>query len=525
MSSTTARSSEPDPSPTAATAPAATTAAPPPTSGHGGNVGGRGGGLTKTLVVCVIAAVFGSSFQFGYNNSVLNTPEAVIKAWINETVQNRSADGNAGNAGWIYPLSVSIWAIGGLIGGFVAGFFADRAGRRGAMLWNNLLALGAGALMGSSQAAGSFEMLVIGRFISGVNCGVNTVLPTMYLGEIAPVHLRGGLGVAHQLSVVCGILISQVMGLEQVFGTAALWPLALAFTVIPALVQPPLLLLLCPESPRYLLIKAQDSRAAELALSRLRDSLVIDDELASIRLESEAEKAAPKVRFASLFTSAVLRQPLALSIALHLSQQLCGINGVFYYSKGFFEKAGLGAEAASLSTIGTSAVLVLMTLISVPLMDHVGRRTLMLIGLGGIAVAEILITIMMEQRTGCSGCRYAVVAFVVLFIMSFAIGPGSIPWFIPAELFPQGARANAMSFGGAINWIANFVVGQTFEYLAGELEGLVFVPFVVLVAIFWVFLFFKMPETKNKSFEEINAIFARRALTPSTGADGYQEVE
>ena len=72
----------------------------------------------------------------------------------------------------------------------------------------------------------------------------------------------------------------------------------------------------------------------QLALSRLRDSLVIDDELAAIRLESEAEKAAPKVRFASLFTSAVLRQPLALSIVLHLSQQLCGINGVFYYSKG-----------------------------------------------------------------------------------------------------------------------------------------------------------------------------------------------
>lgn len=489
-------------------------------------------GLTKTLLISVLATVVGSSFQFGYNTSVINTPQKLITSWINSTLSSRNATNPAMESNLLFTIAVSIWAVGGLLGGLSAGFFADKYGRRGAMVYNNALALVAGTLMGLASLASSFEMLIAGRFISGVNCGLNTVLPTMFLSEVAPVHLRGALGVAHQLSVVTGIMLSQVVGLPEIFGTATLWPLALAFTAFPALVQPLLLLFFCPESPRFLLINAGDERGAEVALSRLRDSLVIDDELRAIRNEYEAEKATPTLGLKSLLFSPLLRQPLVLTIVLHLAQQLCGINAIFYYSTKLFESVGLDPTNAIYSSIGTSGVLVVATLISVPLMDRAGRRTLMLVGLGAIFVFESVLCAMqktLEQRENDGGdktaIQYVSIAAVVMTVASFAIGPGSIPWFIPAELFSHGARGTAMSIGGAINWGANFAVGLSFPYLQSALNSLSFVPFIVLVFFFWLFIFWRQPETKNKSFEEINSIFSARVESRSMSTTGYQEVE
>ena len=137
--------------------------------------------MSSILVLAIAGALIGSSFQFGYNNSVINTPSASIKEWIGSTLDRSDSDDRVI---FIFSVVVSIWAIGGLLGSLTAGLVADRLGRRGAMMANNVFAIGAAVLVGITKSTGSVVPLVIGRFLSGINCGANTVLPTMYLSEV-----------------------------------------------------------------------------------------------------------------------------------------------------------------------------------------------------------------------------------------------------------------------------------------------------------------------------------------------------
>ena len=143
------------------------------------------------LAVAAAAALLGSSFQFGYNNSVINTTGGLIKDWINSTYDDdrgnatiESTAASNDNITLVFSIVVSIWAIGGLIGSLSAGYFADRFGRRKAMLINNAVALAAGILMGVAKKSGSVVPLIIGRLVSGLNCGANTVFSPMYLAEV-----------------------------------------------------------------------------------------------------------------------------------------------------------------------------------------------------------------------------------------------------------------------------------------------------------------------------------------------------
>lgn len=121
--------------------------------------------------------------------------------------------------------------------------------RKGGLLLNNVLGIVGACLMGFTKLAESYEMLFFGRFIIGVNCGLNTSLVPMYISEIAPLNLRGGLGTVNQLAVTVGLLVSQVLGIEQILGTNEGWPVLLGLAICPAILQL-LLLPVCPESPR-----------------------------------------------------------------------------------------------------------------------------------------------------------------------------------------------------------------------------------------------------------------------------------
>jgi len=145
------------------------------------------------------SAVVGSAFQFGYNTGVINAPGKFIRDFLNETNFNRyneSMTSSTQNAIW--ALTVAIFAVGGCIGGLSNGFFADYFGRKKSLLYNNILAIIAALLMGLSKVCSSYEMIIIGRFIIGLNCGLNSGLCPMYITEIAPVAIRGSVGTLFQ---------------------------------------------------------------------------------------------------------------------------------------------------------------------------------------------------------------------------------------------------------------------------------------------------------------------------------------
>nr|XP_021503841.1 solute carrier family 2, facilitated glucose transporter member 4 isoform X1 [Meriones unguiculatus] len=497
--------------------------------------------VTGTLVLAVFSAVLGS-LQFGYNIGVINAPQKVIEQSYNATWLGRQGPEGPGSIPpgtltTLWALSVAIFSVGGMISSFLVGVVSQWLGRKRAMLANNILAVLGGVLMGLANAAASYEILILGRFLIGAYSGLTSGLVPMYVGEIAPTHLRGALGTLNQLAIVIGILVAQVLGLESLLGTAALWPLLLAITVLPAVLQL-VLLPFCPESPRYLYIIRNLEGPARKSLKRLTGWADVSDALAELKDEKRKLERERPMSLLQLLGSRTHRQPLIIAVVLQLSQQLSGINAVFYYSTSIFESAGVGQPAYA--TIGAGVVNTVFTLVSVTacscspgcpegpadrapshrrslspqvlLVERAGRRTLHLLGLAGMCGCAILMTVALLLLERVPAMSYVSIVAIFGFVAFFEIGPGPIPWFIVAELFSQGPRPAAMAVAGFSNWTCNFIVGMGFQYVADAMGPYVFLLFAVLLLGFFIFTFLKVPETRGRTFDQISAAFRR---TPS----------
>lgn len=468
--------------------------------------------LTSTLMLAVGGAVLGS-LQFGYNTGVINAPQKVIEEFYNQTWIHRYGENILPTTlTTLWSLSVAIFSVGGMIGSFSVGLFVNRFGRRNSMLLVNLLAFMSAVLMGFSKLGKSFEMLILGRFIIGVYCGLTTGFVPMYVGEVSPTALRGALGTLHQLGIVVGILIAQVFGLDSIMGNKELWPLLLSIIFVPALVQC-IMLPFCPESPRFLLINRNEENRAKNVLKKLRGIADVTQDLQEMKEEGRQMMREKKVTIPELFRSHLYRQPILIAVVLQLSQQLSGINAVFYYSTSIFEKAGV--QQPVYATIGTGIVNTAFTVVSLFVVERAGRRTLHLIGLAGMAGCAVLMTIALALLEQVPQMSYLSIVAIFGFVAFFEVGPGPIPWFIVAELFSQGPRPAAFAVAGLSNWTSNFIVGMCFQYVEQLCGPYVFIIFTVLLVLFFIFTYFKVPETKGKTFDEIASGFRQGGASQS----------
>ncbi|XP_043973226.1 solute carrier family 2, facilitated glucose transporter member 3 isoform X3 [Gambusia affinis] len=471
--------------------------------------------LNPYLLFCVSTAAIGS-LQFGYNTGVINAPETKLRTFFQNVSSERYGHPfSPGATTMVWSFAVAIFSVGGMIGSLSVGILVDKFGRRKSMLLSNSLALLGGSLMGLSSMCRSFEMVIIGRLVIGIFCGLCTGLTPMYLGEISPTALRGAFGTLHQLGVVVGILVAQIFGLEAALGSDRLWPLLLSLTILPAVIQSAMLPF-CPESPRYLLIVLNEEDEARKALERLRGTDNVSDDIQEMKEEGMKMAMEKKVSIPELFRSPNYRQPLIIAITLQLSQQLSGINAVFYYSTGIFKSAGVSQPIYA--TIGAGIVNTVFTIVSLFLIERAGRRTLHLIGLAGMAVSALLMTIFLSLVNSNQVMSYLAIIAVFTFVASFEMGPGPIPWFIVAELFSQGPRPAAMAVSGCSNWTANFLVGLGFPKLEELCGPYVFLIFMVLLILFFIFTFLRVPETKGRTFDQIEQGFAAKPA-PSSAPD------
>nr|ABL10364.1 solute carrier family 2, facilitated glucose transporter member 2 [Xenopus laevis] len=474
--------------------------------------------LTGTLLFAVFTAVL-ASLQFGYGIGVINAPQKIIENHYTRVLLEGSA--NETDTKSVQPsvkmywsLSVSVFSLGGMVSSFFVGWIADKLGRIKAMMAVNSLAVIGAILMGLAPLGQAHALVIAGRLITGLYCGLASGLVPMYVGEISPTALRGALGTLHQLAIVTGILISQVVGLEFILGSETLWPVLLGLSGVPAIVQT-ILLFFCPESPRFLLIKLGKMEAAKRNLIRLRGDYDPTKDIEEMKKEKEEVESEKKVSIIQLFKSSNYRQPLIVSLVLHISQQFSGINGIFYYSTSIFTRAGISQPVYA--TIGVGAVNTVFTVVSVFLIEKAGRRSLYLVGLAGMGICAIVMTIALALLTQHAWMSYLSMVAIFLFVVFFEVGPGPIPWFIVAELFSQGPRPAAMAVSGCCNWTCNFIIGMCFEYIADACGPYVFIIFAVLLFIFTIFTYFKVPETKGKSFDEIAAEFRKKKLASRKG--------
>lgn len=475
--------------------------------------------VTPFLALSIFTAILGM-FQFGFNTGVVNAPEAAIKQFINDTYMGRYPEEKIEESKLvlIFSLAVNAFVIGGMIGGLSGGWLAEKVGRKNGLLYSQALSLTGAILSGCSKPAEAYEMIIVGRLLIGIACGLFTGLVPLYITEVAPLSIRGGMGIFNQLAVTSGIFMGQILGLNGVMGSDDYWPILVSFTAFPSALQT-ILLFALPESPRYLILEKNDESAGTQALKKLRNTDDIDEELDDIKAEANASSNTTSLSIWQLLRTPNLRLALFVTICMHLSQQLSGINAIFYYSTKFFTDAGISSDNAQYATLGVGAIMVTMSIVTIPFMDKLGRRTLHFAGMIGMIICSILITIALNMGTEekpadpgddnatTSGSGIFTVIAALSLVTFFALGPGSIPWLITGELFTQAPRSAAISVATLVNWSGNLAVGLIFPVMQKEIKDFSFLPFTVSLVILFLVLFFYLPETKGRSVNEIEALF------------------
>lgn len=464
-------------------------------------------GWTWTVVLLGLMITISTSYQFGYNIGVLNQPVTLVKEYLNRSYSEVSPQGNGSEINYvseymltsIWSLVTTLYVLGGMIGAFFIGFLADRFGRKKSVMLMAIPACLGGLLSYLCVISHSPLMLLFGRFVTGINCGAATQLGPMYLLEIVPFNLKGAMGTCHQLFITIGIFTGSVFGLREILGSESLWPVLLLLNIVPGILSL-IVFPFLPESPRYLVQK--DKVAAESALKWLRRKSDVSNDMKEMEDESMSEES-ERFTIMKLLRSSELRPPLVVAVVLQLAQQLSGINAIFFYSTGIYERAGVQPDLIQYANVGTCAVNVLMTIIVVPLMDRAGRRILLLYPMAVMIAVLAVITVALKLQSTFYWMNFVSIACIIGYVISFALGLGPIPCMITAELFRQGPRARAMSLSGLANWISNAIVAMGFELVQALAKEFVFLIFLVIMVLCLVFVYFKVPETKNKTFDEI----------------------
>lgn len=429
--------------------------------------------------IAVIIASLGGML-FGYDTGVISGAILFLKQTfsLSSTMQE---------------LVVSAVLIGAVIGAIVGGVLADRFGRRRMIILAGIIftlsAIG-------TALAPSLGTLIAGRIIVGVAIGIASFISPMYMSEISPKRIRGSLVSINQLAVTIGIVIaylvdyalSGIQGWRYMFGIAAFPSTVL---VIAMWRMPP--------SPRWLMSHHMADEARTV-LERMRGTKDVGSEMKEVQDSLAKQKGG-----VGDLLHPMLRMALIVGVGLAIFQQITGINTVIYYAPTIFEFAGFKTSGFSiLATAGVGIVNVGFTVLAIRLMDRVGRRRLLLIGVAGqiLGLAVLGLAFQLHQLAAVIG--YIAIVSLAVYVGSFAIGLGPIFWLMISEIYPLRVRGAAMSIATIANWGFNLLIAVTFLTLVGSLgrPGAFWLYAIIGIAA-WIFIFKLVPETKGKSLEEI----------------------
>jgi sugar porter (SP) family MFS transporter len=340
--------------------------------------------------------------------------------------------------------------------------------------------------------------LIIGRIIVGIGIGLSSGTVPVYISEVAPPEARGWTVSIFQLAITLGILLAYLV--DYAFAGIQGWRWMFGFALVPAAIFG-IGMLFLPESPRWL-VKQGRLDAARDILSRSRDASGVETELHEI--EQSLAEARERGNLRDLIHPALV-PALTVGVGLAIFQQVTGINTVIYYAPMIIQSAGISsASGAILATAGIGAVNVLMTIISMWLIDRIGRRPLLLTGIAGMIVTlAVLGWVFHSARPGGALSWLAVISMMV-YVASFAISLGPIFWLLISEIYPLKVRSSAEGFAAAFNWISNLVVTLTFLSLLQMIGATrTFWLYAAFAIAAWIFSYRVVPETKGRTLEQI----------------------
>src|SRR5579883_2966885 len=470
--------------------------------------------LAYLTFVCVVATLAG--FLFGFDAAVINgTVAALSKEFASSSVGT--------------GLSVSSVLIGSAIGALLAGQYAERMGRKPLMLLTAALCGLGAAGAGASPTAGVF---FLSRLIGGFGVGAASVVAPAYIAEVSPADIRGRLTTLQQLAIVLGLqcaFLSNYLIARAAGGAEEPWLLGVHAWrwMFWAQLIPSLLFLgssLClPESPRFLIAKGREA-AARLIMRRLWG--------ATVDLEETIAEIARTVGSRDRPRSSDLREPgsrtllpiVWIGIALAFFQQASGINAVMYFGEYLWGAAGFSEGHGLLINVTLGAVLVAATLVSMVLVDRIGRRPLLLGGSNVMSSLVLILTAIFVLSARNSAGVLVMTSLEAqmtvdaehLFIFAFGVSWGPVVWVLLGEMFPNRIRAPALALSAGVQWVTAFLVTITFPGLlaTGGLSGVFCIYAVASLGAFWTVRRY-VSETKGVVLEDM----------PDTASEGWLSAE
>ena len=391
---------------------------------------------------------------------------------------------------------VSSVLAGAVLGAILGGALTDRFGRRKLIILAGII-FTASAL--GTALAPTVSWLIAGRIVSGIAIGIASFISPMYIAELSPAKVRGALVAVNMLAIATGIVVAYLAdyalsGSQEwryMFGLAAIPSVALVVGMWPL-----------PDSPRWLLSRANLPEATR-ALQRLRIASDVSAEIADIE-KSMAQQSGTWAK--ELFQPAI-KMPLIVGLGLAVFQQITGINTVMYYSPAIFKFAGINdIGPAILAGAGLATVMWCVYALAILLLDRVGRRPLLLVGIAGQALGLAVLGAAFQFSQVASFKSYIAIGGLVIYVASFAIGLGPVFWLLISEIYPLKFRGTAMSAVTVTNWAMNMAVAVTFLTMVDLIghAGTFWLYGAIAVGA-WFFCYRLVPETKGKTLEQIEA--------------------
>lgn len=384
-------------------------------------------------------------------------------------------------------------ALGCIVGCLIAGRIADQYGRKLGLVL-------AAAIFAASSLRMAFSanltVFIAMRFAAGIGVGMASLLSPMYIAEVSPAQVRGRNVAINQLTVVIGILVTNLVNYLLADGGSESWRWMFGLGAVPSVLFF-LGVLWLPESPRWLVKAGRQEQAAKV-LRKLGSPDYAESTLSGIH---QSLQGGVRQSFRAVFEKSV-RPAVIVGITLALFQQLCGINVVFNYASTIFESVGADLDRQLLETVAIGVVNLLFTLVAMWQVDKLGRRPLMLVGSLGLSIAYIVLALLLQGQAA----TLLISLFVLLAIAIYATTLAPVVWVLISEIFPNKIRGTASSVAIVALWIGYFILVFTFPILASKLGT--FGPFYFYAVIcflgFW-FVRYRVKETKGKTLEELEA--------------------
>ncbi|CAN0923101.1 Inositol transporter 1 [Linum grandiflorum] len=413
--------------------------------------------------------------------------------------------------------------VGAMIGAASGGWINDAYGRKKATLLADVVFASGSIVM---ALAPNPYVLIVGRLLVGLGVGVASVTAPVYIAEAAPSEVRGGLVSTNVLMITGGQFLSYLVNLAftEVPGT---WRWMLGVAAVPAIIQFCLMLLM-PESPRWLFMKNEETKAIEI-LARIYDIDRLEDEIESLSVASlEDRQEENKVSYFDVFKTKEIRLAFLAGAGLQAFQQFTGINTVMYYSPTIVQMAGFSSnQLALLLSLVVAAMNAAGTIVGIYMIDHFGRKKLALSSLAGVIVSLVILSgAFYGQSTNSSNGLFGWLAVIglALYIAFFSPGMGPVPWTVNSEIYPSQYRGLCGGMSATINWISNLIVAQSFlsiAEVAGAATTFLILACIAVAAVVFVATF--VPETKGLTFVEVEQIWKERAYGSGYNSESLLE--